>query len=96
MKCDFCSAQNVPLHDISCKTHILSAGGIEFAASVDNWAACQECEALIEADDREALAVRAVDGMSNTDGLPRELWLEMAREMHATAFFACRSEEFAA
>lgn len=97
MKCDFCSAENVPLHDISCKTHILSAAGIEFATSVDNWAACQDCAALIDADERDALANRclAAFGDDYLPDTPREEVLDMLKQIHA-AFFACRSEEFAA
>lgn len=96
LRCDFCSTACAVLTRLSCQSKVLSAKGIAFGYSYQDWGACEICAGLVDADDREALAGRAADGMSNTAGLPREFWLEMAREMHATAFFACRSEEFAA
>lgn len=94
MKCDFCSAENVPLQAMSCKTFTLATMGIEFAGSPDNWAACEGCAAHIAAEDPDALARRSVAALAgqHAEEDTAEL-LEMIKQVQA-GFFACRSEEF--
>jgi hypothetical protein len=60
LKCDFCSAPGpawaYPARDFDAYLAFPVVG-----ESVGAWAACQECHRLIEAGDREGLAVRSLD-----------------------------------
>jgi hypothetical protein len=60
LKCDFCSAPGptwaYPAQDFIAYLALPLVG-----ESVGAWAACEECHRLIEAGDREGLAVRSLD-----------------------------------
>ncbi len=60
LKCDFCSAPG-PLWAYPATDFIAYLALPLVGESVGAWAACDECHRLIEAGDREALAVRSLD-----------------------------------
>lgn len=88
--CDFCSGQPVlwsyPCRDFQFPEGIGSAGA---------WAACAECARLIDADQREALAQRAVHvadrdlifgWTGSTPITEEESALALMRDLHALFF----------
>jgi hypothetical protein len=60
LKCDFCSAL-APTWAYPAKDFIAYLAVPLVGESVGAWAACEECHRLIEAGDREGLAVRSLD-----------------------------------
>ncbi len=60
LKCDFCSAPE-PMWAYPAKDFIAYLVLPLVGESVGAWAACEECHQLIEAGDREGLAVRSLD-----------------------------------
>lgn len=93
--CDFCSQQPVcwsyPCQDFEFPEGIGSVGA---------WAACAECARLIDTDQREALAQRAVHvadrnlifGWTGPTPIPEEAVIARMRDVHAR-FFAHRHGE---
>lgn len=59
-KCDFCSAPE-PLWAYPARDFVAYLALPLVGESVGAWAACEECHRLIEAGDREGLAVRSLD-----------------------------------
>ena len=59
-KCDFCSAPG-PLWAYPARDFVAYLALPLVGESVGAWAACEECHRLIEAGDREGLAVRSLD-----------------------------------
>lgn len=59
-KCDFCSAPG-PLWVYPARDFVAYLALPLVGESVGAWAACEECHRLIEAGDREGLAVRSLD-----------------------------------
>lgn len=89
--CDFCSEQPVkwryPARDVR-PIEAVSIPGLLVQTSVGDWAACDKCHALIEADDRDGLAWRTLaTGPIITDP---ELVLSMTKGLQA-AFFDART-----
>lgn len=60
LKCDFCSAPE-PTWAYPAKDFIAYLALPLVGESLGAWAACEECHRLIEAGDREGLAVRSLD-----------------------------------
>uniref|UniRef100_A0A6M3IJQ6 Uncharacterized protein n=1 Tax=viral metagenome TaxID=1070528 RepID=A0A6M3IJQ6_9ZZZZ len=68
--CDFCSdpavAWDYPAND-STPAAILLNGNVTLMSSIGNWAACEKCSALIEADDRSGLLNRTLASLPEED-----------------------------
>ncbi len=60
IKCDFCSAQE-PAWVYPTRNFVAYFSPPLVGESVGAWAACEVCHRLIEAGDREGLAVRSLD-----------------------------------
>lgn len=58
--CDFCSAPD-PAWCYPARTFVAYCTPTVVGESVGAWAACDQCQALIEADDRRGLAQRSLD-----------------------------------
>jgi hypothetical protein len=58
--CDFCSAPG-PVWRYPARSFVAYCAPNVAGESVGDWAACDRCHALIEADDRIALAQRSLD-----------------------------------
>jgi len=58
--CDFCSAPD-PAWRYQARSFIAYRGPHVAGESVGDWAACDDCHALIEANDRQSLAQRSLD-----------------------------------
>lgn len=56
--CDFCSARDAPWV-MQAETYVTFSSATLVAQSVGDWAACETCKRLIDANDREGLAKRA-------------------------------------
>ena len=82
--CDFCSSPDVlwsyPAVDFQVE-------GTRLLASEGGWAACHDCATLIEADDRDGLAQRA---LSTAPAFMRERCLPFMTALHAQFFRARR------
>src|SRR5436309_1239329 len=79
-KCDFCSTQSPRWYYPAADFETLGV-----VASQGEWWACDSCAALIEANDRESLAVRCVDRLLvvHPNLVPERDWcLAMARIVH--------------
>ena len=59
-KCDFCSAPE-PVWAYPARDFVAYLAMPVVGESVGAWAACEECHRLIEAGNREGLAVRSLD-----------------------------------
>jgi hypothetical protein len=83
MKCDFCSGVPVVACYLS-PDHVLEeAPGVQ-RISTEGWAACADCDALLQADDREAVIDRATDRLRATNPRWRALTRADARSAIAT------------
>lgn len=60
LRCDFCSAA-APAWAYPAKDFVAYVALPVVGESLGAWAACEECHRLIEAGDREGLAVRSLD-----------------------------------
>ena len=78
--CDFCSSPDVLW---SYPAANFQVEGTRVLASEGGWAACHDCAALIEADDRGGLARRA---LSATPAFMQERCLPFMRALHALFF----------
>jgi hypothetical protein len=81
--CDFCASPEVLWSYPAADFHV---EGTRLLGSEGGWAACHECAALIEADDRDGLARRA---LSTAPAFMRERCLPFMRALH-TQFFEAR------
>jgi hypothetical protein len=81
--CDFCCSPEVLWSYPAANFHVEGAP----LASEGGWAACHDCAVLIEADDREGLAQRA---LSSAPKFMRERCLPFMRALHAQFFQARR------
>lgn len=91
--CDFCTATPIAFR-FPCGLVVVDVVELPVThMSSDPWAACAECHAAIEADDREGLAQRAFLGFVAQEGEPpaavKAQLLAMFREVQG-AFFAAR------
>lgn len=59
IRCDFCSNRPVAMRYPAASATMMHAPGFTVVSDGD-WAACATCAALVEADDREGLAVRTL------------------------------------
>lgn len=90
--CDFCSTPKViwcyPAEDFTAYTF-----GNLIGQSVGGWAACQDCWALIEADDRRGLAERSTALLIDTNPEMAEARSELIAKMSTLhgIFFANRT-----
>lgn len=96
MKCDFCSGQDIRWR-YPARPHIMSNVGVvtdkglEFVVtggSADDWAACDECHALIARADRDALLERSVETYGSSP-IPRATLRQIIRQIHDN-FWAAR------
>lgn len=60
LRCDFCSAP-WPMWRYPARSFIAYVAANLAGESVGDWAACDACHLLIEADDRAGLALRSLD-----------------------------------
>lgn len=89
--CDFCSATPVAWtchvrHD-RVEAHAIMTGprgqNIDLGmATQDDWAACDPCRKLIEADSRQALLVRSAKRMKRKHGTPMKVGLRLVGGAH--------------
>jgi hypothetical protein len=90
--CDFCSAP-APAWRYPARTFLAYCVANVAGESVGDWAACDECHRLIEAEDRNGLAQRSLDGLISkhpeTRPVAAALYADLA-ELH-DQFFAHRS-----
>lgn len=95
--CDFCSAPNVTARynakDFACDTLVitdLDKTHIEFdQVSLGDWAACAQCETLIDAKEWDALLARAVTEFfhhnpASIGVVPEPMLKEHLKRMYAT------------
>lgn len=93
MVCDFCSAPSPvcaygSTEDIDPINHSLHSDGLETHGSVGQWAACEDCAAIIDAGDKWALAARTLDSFAATYPLfPRDALAHGVRQTH-TVFWS--------
>ena len=85
LKCDFCSAPN-PARRFAVKTFSAPNLAVVDAVSVGDWAACDVCAAMIDRDDRGALALRSLESYAGGDEEARFTLFVDIRHMH-DAFF---------
>lgn len=90
--CDFCSAP-APAWRYPARTFLAYCVANVAGESVGDWAACDECHKLIEAEDRKSLAQRSLDELilKHPEARPAAAVLyEDLAELH-NQFFAHRS-----
>ena len=90
--CDFCSAP-APVWRYPARTFLAYCVASVAGESVGDWAACDECHKLIEAEDRKSLAQRSLDELilKHPEARPAAAVLyEDLAELH-NQFFAHRS-----
>ena len=58
--CDFCSEPE-PVWNHPALSFPVNIDGLVLSNSIDEWYACSTCHRLIEAGDRDALAIRSAD-----------------------------------
>lgn len=75
--CDFCGARgpkwSYPCGNLSTDFVALKDGQVvqhDTHHSVDDWAACEDCAAYIEADDQKGMTHRAAEAMAKAHGVP--------------------------
>lgn len=94
MICDFCSAQN-PAWQYPALTFLAYCISHIGGESVGDWAACDACHQLIEAEDRRGLAQRSLQELilkhPETSSAATELYLELVELQQQ--FFLHRSGE---
>ena len=90
--CDFCSASD-PAWRYPARSFVAYCAPNVAGESVGDWAACDDCHALIEANDRQSLAQRSLDELIVKH--PEAIVAATELYGHLTAlhqqFFACRS-----
>lgn len=82
MKCDFCSAPD-PTWKYPCEDFILEG---THHGSEGAWAACDDCAALIERNDRDGLALRSIESYPLRDYIPRGRLRRMMAKLHRHFF----------
>jgi hypothetical protein len=91
-RCDFCSAP-CPVWRYPARSFVAYCAPNLTGESVGDWAACDQCHALIESDDRRGLAQRSVDELifkhPEASAAAAALYEDLA-ELHQQ-FFAHRS-----
>jgi hypothetical protein len=92
LQCDFCSAPS-PVWRYPARSFVAYCVPSVAGESVGDWAACDQCYALIETDDARGLAQRSLDELilkhPEADAAAAVLYDELA-ELHQQ-FFAHRS-----
>jgi hypothetical protein len=78
--CDFCSSDG-PAWRYPARTFIAYCVTNLAGESVGDWAACETCRGLIEADDRRGLAQRSVEQLIFDHPELRELRADLAVEL---------------
>ncbi len=88
MLCDFCSRPD-PRWEYPAGDFIAYQVCRVTGESVGNWAACEGCHRLIEAEDRDGLARRSLERLGMHDPAALQAILACLRDLHAK-FFAHR------
>ena len=86
--CDFCSSAS-PIWRYPARTFIAYCVPNVAGESVGDWAACETCRQLIEADDRRGLAQRSVEQLISDHPEFRKLRTDLCEELmrlHAKFF----------
>jgi hypothetical protein len=78
--CDFCSSAG-PAWRYPARTFIAYRVSTLAGESVGDWAACETCRRLIEADDRRGLAERSVEQLISDHPELRELRADLCAEL---------------
>jgi len=86
--CDFCSARG-PTWRYPVSSFVAYEVQGVVGESVGDWAACDACHALIEADQRDALVRRSLEMMPHRGEVPPDVALAFIRKAH-TGFFLNR------
>lgn len=82
MLCDFCTVELSSGHSIYTATDFIVDGTEGLCRSKEDWYACEECARLINAEDMDALAIRAYDAMQEKPELPKGDVLAFLRSMY--------------
>ncbi len=86
--CDFCSAQG-PTWRYLVASFVAYELQDVVGESLGDWAACEVCHGLIEADQRKALVRRALERMPHRGEVPADVALAYIQKAH-TGFFLNR------